>query len=532
MITRVSNKLTKDISLLQRNGQLTLVGLTGFKLMVDLYKKKERAQIVNAIADFTEAVEKEVIDHPVLVESEFEKNAKFVKLTLLARKQSMRYQELEPTRISQLESIEVILGCDHSMAQCVYSQVEGFEKLFSNLISEVFWNHAIYCPDDRLCECDLALEKTMMPQLYPFTGIEGWHKHATALEIVENIMGLNNILNPGDAIHYLPHAVSIPHLLCTDASANEFIAPLYLRRCSFGSQFSNFMDVCVIGVVRSICSDYESGGNNFDGHSLILLSSIATQIFHDQFNRHYVHAFIIYGDTYRCAIFTRVGVFISAYINITENIELLCKIMIGYATMDDVTLGYDMDITSNGHVYFCSQLLDMKNEYRLLQVITRSQHIVGKGSTCFLLESTEQDNELYIGIESFRSVFHCRHDTITTKSCNGSQSGLRRMENTMYLDERSSSILQGLSKFLDFKRADLIKVTDPTSKYDLARLKFAFSVTSRLDHMTERDRFRSKIIIDNLKNTKSTDFDHEIYAALELQKSIRKNEGGDDLFTG
>ncbi|QUC21793.1 uncharacterized protein UV8b_06034 [Ustilaginoidea virens] len=140
-----------------------------------------------------------------------------------------------------------------------------------------------------------------------------------------------------------------------------------------------YKDVFVIGEHKK---SYDKSRFKED---FLQLTRYIRSVFTDQPTRRYVHAFLLCASMMELWVFDRSGPYSSGTFDIHEEPDKFARALVGYATMDDATLGLDVFIERK-HGHQCVNLNDAsgrETSIRLGRPIVRQKAVVCRGTTCF-----------------------------------------------------------------------------------------------------------------------------------------------------
>ncbi|KAL2889205.1 serine/threonine-protein kinase Sgk2 [Ceratocystis lukuohia] len=108
-------------------------------------------------------------------------------------------------------------------------------------------------------------------------------------------------------------------------------------------------------------------------------------VFTDQPTRRFVHAFTLYACKMELWIFDRSGAYSSRTFDIHDEPDKFARALVGYATMDDATMGLDTFMERrDGHRYVTLDDANGKEtRLRLHKLMIRQKAIVCRGTTCY-----------------------------------------------------------------------------------------------------------------------------------------------------
>ncbi|KAL2888559.1 serine/threonine-protein kinase Sgk2 [Ceratocystis lukuohia] len=108
-------------------------------------------------------------------------------------------------------------------------------------------------------------------------------------------------------------------------------------------------------------------------------------VFTDQPTRRFVHAFTLYAFKMELWIFDRSGAYSSGTFDIHDEPDKFARALVGYATMDDDTMGLDTFMERrDGHRYVTlDDASGKETRLRLDKLIIRQKAIVCRGTTCY-----------------------------------------------------------------------------------------------------------------------------------------------------
>lgn len=176
-----------------------------------------------------------------------------------------------------------------------------------------------------------------------------------------------------------------PHKLHTTKTANQFkerkgqMDLFFQTPAKKAGSTPTYKDVFVIGEHKK---SYDKSRFKED---LLQLTRYVRSVFTDQPTRRYVHAFLLCASIMELWIFDRSGPYSSGTFNIHEEPDKFARALVGYATMDDATMGLDMFIERK-HGHHCVTLNDANDRetsMRLGRPIVRQKAVVCRGTTCF-----------------------------------------------------------------------------------------------------------------------------------------------------
>ncbi|KKF94199.1 hypothetical protein CFO_g3477 [Ceratocystis platani] len=181
---------------------------------------------------------------------------------------------------------------------------------------------------------------------------------------------------------FLDHA---PYKLNTTRTANQFqerkgqVDLFFQRPAAEGSDKFSYKDVLVVGELKR---SYDTG--RFKANFLQLTRHVRS-VFADQPTRRFVHAFSLCGCKMELWIFDRSGAYSSGTFDIHSKPKMLARALVGYATMDDDTMGLDTFIEQqDGHRYVTLDDANGKEtRHRLDRLMIRQKAIVCRGTTCY-----------------------------------------------------------------------------------------------------------------------------------------------------
>ncbi|KAL2890694.1 serine/threonine-protein kinase Sgk2 [Ceratocystis lukuohia] len=176
-----------------------------------------------------------------------------------------------------------------------------------------------------------------------------------------------------------------PYKFHTTKTANQFQerkgqVDLFLQRpAAEGSDKFSYKDVLVVGELKK---SYDTG--RFKANFLQLTRHVRS-VFADQPTRRFVHAFSLCGCKMELWIFDRSGAYSSGTFDIHSEPKMLARALVGYATMDDDTMGLDTFIEQqDGHCYVTLDDANGKEtRHRLDKLMIRQKAIVCRGTTCY-----------------------------------------------------------------------------------------------------------------------------------------------------
>lgn len=137
------------------------------------------------------------------------------------------------------------------------------------------------------------------------------------------------------------------------------------------------------------------------------LADYVRLIFKAQCTRRFVHAFTLCGDLMRCWIFHRGGGFSSDEFSINEQPELFGSVVVGYASMNPVELGYDPTLVSDSeglHVTIPCSFGDGPRQRFILETppFFGCSSIASRGTTCWKAKRERMDSFPYVCKDSWR----------------------------------------------------------------------------------------------------------------------------------
>ncbi|KKF92044.1 hypothetical protein CFO_g5604 [Ceratocystis platani] len=108
-------------------------------------------------------------------------------------------------------------------------------------------------------------------------------------------------------------------------------------------------------------------------------------VFTDQPTRRFVHAFTLYAFKMELWIFDRSGAYSSGTFDIHDEPDKFARALVGYATMDDDTMGLDTFMERrDGHRYVTlDDASGKETRLRLDKLMIRQKAIVCRGTTCY-----------------------------------------------------------------------------------------------------------------------------------------------------
>lgn len=157
----------------------------------------------------------------------------------------------------------------------------------------------------------------------------------------------------------------------------------------------NWADISVVGELK------QSSGPNASAELLIQLSGYLREGFGRQHNRRFVHSFTLTDEYLGCWIFHRRGGFGSELININENPEIFVDVVVGYGRMTLSELGYDTTLKFDGF-----EMSRCSDTFKIVKVIFCRKSLASRGTTCFDLTKTGEDQSSYVLKDSWRGDGH------------------------------------------------------------------------------------------------------------------------------
>lgn len=153
--------------------------------------------------------------------------------------------------------------------------------------------------------------------------------------------------------------------------------------------------------------------------TILQIAGYAREVFGAQVNRRFVHGFTICGSYFRCYLFDRAGVSISECFNISKNARtrrLFARILLEYATMTPVQLGFDINYTTgtDGTPFVPTPDVPLPEyysfrgrRYKLLENIFHRSVIVSRGTLCWRArEENALDHDITESAEEGRVQHH------------------------------------------------------------------------------------------------------------------------------
>ncbi|KKF92201.1 hypothetical protein CFO_g5447 [Ceratocystis platani] len=182
---------------------------------------------------------------------------------------------------------------------------------------------------------------------------------------------------------FLDHA---PYKFHTIKTSNQFQEPneqmdLFLQRpVAEGSDTLWYKHVLVVGEQRKEPYDTSSFKAGF-----LRLTCHVQGVFADQPTRRFVHAFSLCACKMELWIFDRSGAYSSGTFDIHDEPDKFARALVGYATMDDDTMGLDTFMgRQDGHRYVTLDDANGKEtRLRLDKALIRRRAIVCRGTTCY-----------------------------------------------------------------------------------------------------------------------------------------------------
>ncbi|KAF5019918.1 hypothetical protein F66182_8058 [Fusarium sp. NRRL 66182] len=145
------------------------------------------------------------------------------------------------------------------------------------------------------------------------------------------------------------------------------------------SSTPTYKDILVIGEHKK---SFDKGRFKED---FLQLTRYVRGVFTDQPTRRYVHGFLLCASMMELWIFDRSGPYSSGIFDIHQEPDKFARALVGYATMDDATMGLDTFIDRK-HGHHCVTLNDANDRemsMRLARPIVRQKAVVCRGTTCF-----------------------------------------------------------------------------------------------------------------------------------------------------
>ncbi|KAI1271423.1 serine/threonine-protein kinase Sgk2 [Xylaria sp. FL0933] len=126
------------------------------------------------------------------------------------------------------------------------------------------------------------------------------------------------------------------------------------------------------------------------------LTRLVRSVFADQPTRRFVHAFSLCASTMELWVFDRSGPYSSGAFDIRREPEMFARALVGYATMDNDTIGRDVFIEKTQGNYqitlddanSCSNS-NTETVIRLTKAMVKQQAIVCRGTTCYKTENNQ-----------------------------------------------------------------------------------------------------------------------------------------------
>ncbi|KKF92069.1 hypothetical protein CFO_g5578 [Ceratocystis platani] len=181
---------------------------------------------------------------------------------------------------------------------------------------------------------------------------------------------------------FLDHA---PYRFHTTKTANLFQEQkgqmdLFLQRpAAEGSDRLWYKNVLVVGGQKK---SYHPSRFEVD---FLRLTRHVQGVFTDQPTRRFVHAFTLYAFKMELWIFDRSGAYSSGTFDIHDEPDKFARALVGYATMDDDTMGLDtfMERRDGYRYVILDDASGKETRLRLDKLMIRQKAIVCRGTTCY-----------------------------------------------------------------------------------------------------------------------------------------------------
>ncbi|KYK57232.1 serine/threonine-protein kinase Sgk2 [Drechmeria coniospora] len=178
--------------------------------------------------------------------------------------------------------------------------------------------------------------------------------------------------------------VNAPYKLHTTNTANQFKErkgqmDLFFQIPAKGTSSFKYKQVLVVGEQK------KSNDSSKFKATLLQLTRYVRGVFADQPTRRFVHGFTLCASIMELWVFDRSGPYSSGPFDIHDEPEKFARAIVGYATMDDDTMGLDTFI-ERGDWHRCITVDDTNgNEMtaKLGVLLVRQKAIVCRGTTCF-----------------------------------------------------------------------------------------------------------------------------------------------------
>ncbi|KAG6004296.1 hypothetical protein E4U21_001193 [Claviceps maximensis] len=140
-----------------------------------------------------------------------------------------------------------------------------------------------------------------------------------------------------------------------------------------------YKDVLVVGEQKK---SYDTSRFKAD---FLQLTRYVRSVFADQPTRRFAHAFSLCASKMELWTFDRSGAYSSGTFDIHDEPDKLARALVGYATMDDDTMGLDMFVErQDGHRYVTlDDASGKETRVRLEKPMVRQKAIVCRGTTCY-----------------------------------------------------------------------------------------------------------------------------------------------------